>query len=192
MGAEGITQAAQSEHDAGRIDELLEQLQAMAGPSTWEGIEELVERLIRLYASGLDAVLGHANEAGVDRRSFDERLSGDELVSNLLLLHGLHPLPTLLRVERALSGVQQALGTHQGGVELLGLEPSGVLRLRLLGNCSGCPSSRATTEHTIKRAIESAAPEILRIEVEEGEAQPAALKLPVLAAAPAGRAEGGN
>ena len=142
--------------DAARIDQLLEGLQGLAGPSTWMAIEELMERLLRTYGAGLARALEHARAAGADGARFDERVSDDELLSSLLLLHGLHPLPLRARVERALEKVRPALGSHAGDVDLAALDERGNLTLRFLGSCSGCPSSRATMEHTVRRAIEEA------------------------------------
>ncbi|HWV37275.1 MAG TPA: NifU family protein [Vulgatibacter sp.] len=158
--------------DAARIDRLLEDLQGMAGPSTWLAIEELMERLLRLHGAGLTRTLAHARAAGADGPRLDERVAGDDLLSSLLLLHGLHPHPLRARVERALEQVRPALGSHAGDVELAALDESGVATLRFLGSCSGCPSSRATVEHTVRRAIEEAAPEIVAIRI-VGEDAPA-------------------
>jgi len=157
--------AFDAKQDAARIDQLLESLQGMAGPSTWMAIEELMERLLRTYGAGLARALAHARAAGADGARFDERLGEDDLLSSLLLLHGLHPLPLRARVERALEKVRPALGSHAGDVELAALDERGSLTLRFLGSCSGCPSSRATVEHTVRRAIEEAAPEIATIEI---------------------------
>jgi hypothetical protein len=46
-----------------------------------------------------------------------------------------------------------------------------VVRLRLAGGCNGCPSSSVTVT-AIERAIEDAAPEVVRVEVEGGTALP--------------------
>lgn len=158
--------------DAARIEQILEQLEAMAGPSTWQWIQELLERLLRTYGNGLDRTLGHARAAGADAGRLGELVAEDELVASLLLLHGLHPIPTRDRVERALEKVRPTLGSHAGGVELVALSESGRVLLRLTGSCDGCPSSRATVESSVRRAIEEAAPEVVGIDV-EGEAAPA-------------------
>ena len=42
----------------------------------------------------------------------------------------------------------------------------GVVHLRLEGSCHGCPSSTVTMKLAIEKAIEEAAPEVIRIEVE--------------------------
>ena len=44
---------------------------------------------------------------------------------------------------------------------------AGAVRLRLLGSCDGCPSSSITLQMAVERAITEAAPEIVRLEVDE-------------------------
>jgi Fe-S cluster biogenesis protein NfuA len=55
---------------------------------------------------------------------------------------------------------------YSGGVELVGIDPEGVVHLRLEGSCDGCPSSTQTVKLAIERAIEEAAPEVTAVEVE--------------------------
>src|SRR4029453_17038710 len=90
----------------------------------------------------------------------------DELVASLLVLHDLHPKDTQTRVTEALDQVRPYLGSHAGGVELLGVDSAGVVHLRLEGSCDGCPSSVQTVKLAIERAIEEAAPEVAGVEVE--------------------------
>src|SRR5690242_6863386 len=93
-------------------------------------------------------------------------LTRDELVSGPLVLHDLHPLGTEGRVRAALSELHPALGPREGGVELIGVDPGGVVRLRLSGGSHGCASSRATVAGAVERAVLRAAPEVTRLEVE--------------------------
>jgi Fe-S cluster biogenesis protein NfuA len=131
-----------------RVDVLLEHVQDV----------ELVQALVELYGEGLARIVAHDPEcvAGV---------AGDELVSHLLLLHGLHPIPLEERVRGALAEVRPYLEQHGGDVELLSVG-DGVARLRLQGTCNGCPSSTATLKHAIEDAIQRAAPDIEEIEAE--------------------------
>jgi Fe-S cluster biogenesis protein NfuA len=55
---------------------------------------------------------------------------------------------------------------YSGGVELVVIDPEGVVHLRLEGSCDGCPSSTQTVKLAIERAIEEAAPEVTAVEVE--------------------------
>ena len=53
-------------------------------------------------------------------------------------------------------------------MELLEIDDvEGSVSLRLLGSCDGCPSSSVTLQLAVERAIVEAAPEIVRIEVDE-------------------------
>jgi nitrite reductase/ring-hydroxylating ferredoxin subunit len=54
---------------------------------------------------------------------------------------------------------------------MLEVTEDGVVRLRMLGSCDGCPSSPVTLKLAVEGAIEAAAPEIMAIEVEEPAAQ---------------------
>jgi hypothetical protein len=51
-------------------------------------------------------------------------------------------------------------------VELIGVTPEGGIKLRLEGNCHGCPSSRVTLKSSIEEAIYAAAPDVTAMEVE--------------------------
>ena len=59
------------------------------------------------------------------------------------------------------------LQNHGGGVELLGLE-DGVLKVRLLGQCSGCPSAAITTEQIIQEEVCAAVPQVKQVVLVQG------------------------
>lgn len=161
-----------------RIEHLLE-ASAAAGPIARERAEELVRLVVELYGAGLERVLELAYDAGALDDDLLASLAADELVSSLLLVHGLHPYGVEERVERALDGVRPYLGSHGGDVALLEVTEDGVVRLELLGSCDGCASSSVTLELAVEDAIHAAAPEILRIEVEEREKPASSGVIPV-------------
>jgi Fe-S cluster biogenesis protein NfuA len=134
--------------------------------------EELVRVLVGLYGEALERVMRIVT--GAEAAEVLHRLTADELVSGLLIVHDLHPLGTAERVQAALEEVRPHLGLHDGGVELLEVDPAGVVRLRLEGTCHGCPSSRLTVTGAIERAIGRAAPEVTRVDVEGLDPAPAA------------------
>jgi Fe-S cluster biogenesis protein NfuA/nitrite reductase/ring-hydroxylating ferredoxin subunit len=160
-----------------RIERLLE-ASAAAGPIVRERAEELVRLVVELYGAGLERVLELAYEAGALDDDLLASLAADELVSSLLLVHGLHPYSVEERVQRALDGVRPYLGSHGGDVALLDVTDEGVVRLELLGSCDGCASSSVTLELAVEDAIYAAAPEVVRIDVEE-KAKPAPGVIPV-------------
>ena len=147
-----------------RIEGLLQELGTGADPRVREKAEELVRLLMELYGSALVRVLEIVDDTGSADAIFD-RLAADDLVASLLVLHGLHPLNIETRIVHALDRVRPYLGSHGGDVKLLGVK-DGVVHLRLEGSCHGCPSSTVTMKLAIEKAIEEAAPEVVRIEVE--------------------------
>lgn len=149
-----------------QIDSLLTDLRSVADPVVQEKAEELVQVLVEVYGAGLERIvelLRNEEPQGDDQLM---RLANDEFVASLLILHGLHPVDTETRVERALDKVRPYLGSHAGGCEFLGIDDAGVVHLRLQGSCHGCPSSTLTVKMAIEGAIQAAAPEIAGIEVE--------------------------
>jgi Fe-S cluster biogenesis protein NfuA/nitrite reductase/ring-hydroxylating ferredoxin subunit len=187
---------AASAVDARSVGERIERLldaSAASGSLVRERAEELVRLVVELYGSGLERVLELAYEAGALTDELLEALADDELVSGLLLVHGLHPYPVEERVGRALDRVRPYMGTHGGDVELIEVTDSGVARLRMLGSCDGCASSAVTLDLAVRDAVEAAAPEIVEIEVVEDTPRKAAVSgvIPVDALTARLRREGG-
>lgn len=165
-----MSQAAPDPASTGDRIELLLEASAAAGPVARERAEELVRLVVELYGAGLERVLELSHDAGALDDDLLAAMAADELVSSLLLVHGLHPYGVLERVERALDGVRPYLGSHGGDVRLLEVTDEGVVRLQLLGSCDGCASSSVTLELAVDGAIRAAAPEIIRIDVESAPA----------------------
>lgn len=147
---------------ASRVEELLDQI-GSADPRAAAPAGELVRALSGLYGQGLHRIVDLLDAETL------RRLTSDDLVAALLVLHDLHPAPLLERIEAALENVRPALGMHNGDVELLGItegEDGVVVRLRLAGSCHGCPSSMVTMSQGVERAIHEAAPEVASVEVD--------------------------
>jgi Fe-S cluster biogenesis protein NfuA len=148
-----------------RVEQLVGQIEETADPATWSRVEEVVRTLMEVHAEGLRRLLARwpspQGEGAPALRSVVE----DDLVSCLLLLHGLHPEGLEVRVRKALDGVRPYLASHGGNVELIGVDDGAVVRLRLEGSCQGCPSSAATLRGTIEEAVLAAAPDVAGIEV---------------------------
>src|SRR5688572_16324169 len=98
-----------------RVEALLADLGALSDAVTRAKAEDLVRALVELYGAGLERVAEIVTEAGA--AEVLGRMVGDPLVSELLVLHDLHPLSTAERVRDALETVRPHLGSHEGGVE---------------------------------------------------------------------------
>lgn len=166
-----MTQGRNLREVGARVEVLLGELRSVAEPAVQHKAEEVVRLLMEFYGAGLERMV---EIIAADERADDlaAQLADDQLVASVLVLHGLHPVPVEVRIQRALDKVRPYLGSHAGGVEFLGVDAEGVCHLRLQGSCDGCPSSTVTVKLAIERAIEEAAPELSRIDVEGVTAPP--------------------
>lgn len=149
----------------GDVERLLDEVEGLADPVARTVATELVGALVALYGEGLARIVAEVAASDEDGH-LAGAFAGDELVSHLLLLHGLHPVPLAERVSGALREVRPYLETHGGDVELLAVQEP-VVRLRLQGSCRGCPSSTVTLKLAIEEAVRKAAPEIEEVVAEE-------------------------
>ncbi|MGO9463435.1 MAG: NifU family protein [Isosphaeraceae bacterium] len=154
----------QLQNGARRIEELVGKFEAAADRNLRAAAAELVEWLLHLHGTALERMIEIVERTGADGTDIVSRLGRDDLVAQLLMLHGLHPVDLETRVTEALAKVRPYLKSHGGDVELLGLV-DGVVRLRLQGSCSGCPSSALTLRNAIEEAVYRAASDITGLEV---------------------------
>ena len=148
-----------------QIEGLIRKLEELPDPSARATAVALLQALMEFHSEALDRLMEIVASQGSEGYAIFDKFSGDELVSNLLLLYGLHPAPLETRVAEALDKVRPHLDSHGGDVELLGIS-EGVVRLKLQGTCRGCPSSAETLKSAIEAAIYAAAPDVVSIEAE--------------------------
>ena len=128
-----------------RIETLLERL-ASHGDDAREDAEELVAVLVALYGTGLARVVALLGDDAV-------RLTGDELVSALMVLHGVHPLDVPARIAQTVERVRRSTGID---VEFAGVDDAGVVRVR----------TESAIGALLETAVLEAAPEIAGIVIE--------------------------
>jgi Fe-S cluster biogenesis protein NfuA/nitrite reductase/ring-hydroxylating ferredoxin subunit len=158
----------QLEERVGRIETLLGEIESFEDPNAKARTAEMVQMLLELYGEALGRIVESVAELG--SRELKDAMLADELVSHLLLLHGLHPVDVQTRVLGALDEVRPYLESHGGNVQFLGIEGT-VARVRLEGSCDGCASSTMTLKLAIEEAVQKAAPELEGVEA-EGVAEP--------------------
>ncbi len=149
-----------------RIEELIQAVDGVADEKARTQTRELVEALLEMQGAGLERMMEVIYDSGPEGQAIIDRLGEDELVSSLLLVHGLHPVDLESRVRGAIEKVGPRLAQHGGSVEFLSVSREGALKLRLAGNCHGCPSSILTLKFSIEEAIYAAAPDITSLEVD--------------------------
>jgi hypothetical protein len=149
-----------------RVEQLLDSLASATEPHLRMHAEELVSSLLSLYGEGLARVMSYAGE------QLRARLVEDELISELLVLHGLHPVDVETRV-RAVVGAE---------AELLSVSGDGVARLRWTPAAStgcGCGSARADGKRRLEEAVLAAVGDVTVVEIEETAPERARPLIPV-------------
>ena len=68
------------------------------------------------------------------------------------------------RVEQSLERIRPALQADGGDVELVEVTEDGVVKVRLVGACRGCPMSQLTLANGVERVIREDVPEVTRVE----------------------------
>lgn len=56
-------------------------------------------------------------------------------------------------VERLLGLIRPAVQADGGDIELVSADPAGLVQIRFLGACIGCPSANQTLHHGIERTL---------------------------------------
>ena len=148
-----------------KIDGLIAQIRSGTDPRLRDAALDLMRTVMEFHSAGIDRMMEIASESGETGWRIIDDFGRDELVANMLLLHGLHPVDLESRVKEALQKALPYLHSHGGNVELLEVA-GGVVRLRLIGSCNGCPSSSLTLKNAIEKAISEAAPDVTSVECE--------------------------
>jgi hypothetical protein len=157
-----------------RVENLVSAMEQCPDATTRETARQLVRTLLELHAAGLATVL----EIAADDQALIGRLADDELVSSLLLLHGLHPRSASERVSQALERARSRFRSLGGDVELIEATEE-IVRLRLRGESS--PELRISAEDAAIEAVPDAA-----IEFEEVDDPAMAGRLPLTLLMPTG------
>jgi len=66
------------------------------------------------------------------------------------------------KVKQVLDEIRVNLQRDGGDAEFIGIE-DGVVKLRLLGACAGCPMSQMTLKHGIERIMKEKIPEVTEV-----------------------------
>jgi Fe-S cluster biogenesis protein NfuA len=145
-----------------RIEALVRSLEACGDAAAREGARDLVRTVLDLHAAGLAKLLELARQSGEPGGGVAERFARDPLVSSLLLLHGLHPVPVERRVADAIDDLRPRLRSSGGDVELLAFTEE-MIRVRLHGDRSSGPALRLAVE----AALTEVAADVPILEIEE-------------------------
>lgn len=66
------------------------------------------------------------------------------------------------KVERAIENLRQYLQADGGDIELVEVK-DGIVKVKLLGACKGCPMAQMTLQQGVERVIKKEVPEVKRV-----------------------------
>lgn len=153
-----------------RMGDLLQEVQNRADPAVLGAVQEIVQALLDFHAAGLARILEQVPDT--------TELGRDELVSSLLILHGLHPQDLETRVRAALDAVAPALQEQNGSAELVALG-DGNVHVRLHGGGHGCGSTQARLHKLVEDALYAAAPDLIGLHIEAETPPPTTTFIPI-------------
>jgi hypothetical protein len=159
-----VTDDAELKAESAHIEHLLGELRELAPAPAWQRMEDVLRKIVRIYGAGLGRALAHARATGASGPAFDRCLCDDELLASLLVLHGLHPLTTAERVERALAGLRTELAVAEDALAVTAID-DGVVHVRASGAIAAGAMSSNVAHGVIRRVIETAAPEIVSVDI---------------------------
>jgi Fe-S cluster biogenesis protein NfuA len=68
------------------------------------------------------------------------------------------------QVQEALNVIRPQLQADGGDIELIDVTDDGIVKVRLVGACSGCPGAQMTLELGVERALKAKVPGVKGIE----------------------------
>ncbi|MCW3818545.1 NifU family protein [Micromonospora sp. DR5-3] len=154
-----------------RLDAVLGQLEQTPG-RTAELALEAVELLTEVYGEALARVTDLADSPGAL-----DRLTGDELLRHLLLLHRIHPDPVERRVARAIDDLRPQLRAQGADVALMGVRGE-VARISL--SARSCGGGGAAVRELVREQVLTFAPELSTVDVVAPEPAPALIPIATL------------
>ena len=114
-----------------RLEAMLHEAEEVADPAARGRLQNIVQAVLHLHGVGLERLLEIVADSGDQGQKIVDACGADDVVSGLLLLHGLHPADARDRVMTALESVRPMLHSQGGNVELVEFHGETV-RLRLL------------------------------------------------------------
>ncbi len=68
------------------------------------------------------------------------------------------------KIQTTLNQIRPALQADGGDVEIVEINPEGIIKVKLTGMCGGCPMSQMTLKQGIERLLKQAHPEIKSVQ----------------------------
>jgi len=147
-----------------QVEALIARIDQLVGSAAREDVQQVVKIVMDIHCHGLKRIIRCLKQRDPDNAVLDA-LASDELVGNLLLLHGLHPSSMEQRVRGAVASVRTYLQSHGSDIELVGVSP-GAVDIRIKANCDGCVALADSIKLVARNAVCDAAPEVGAVNIQ--------------------------
>jgi Fe-S cluster biogenesis protein NfuA len=68
------------------------------------------------------------------------------------------------KVQQALNEIRPQMQADGGDIELIDVTEDGIVKVRLVGACSGCPGAQMTLQMGVERVLKARVPEVKAVE----------------------------
>ncbi|HEV2766834.1 MAG TPA: NifU family protein [Acidimicrobiales bacterium] len=150
-----------------RMSELADELLAHPDQDVVRQVEELLDWVDAFHRDGLGRLVEMVR--GWRGDLFLDSVANNEITGTMLAAYGLGQGQELqteatAAVDAALDDVRPLVESHGGALEVASVK-DGVVTLRMLGTCDGCPSSSATLTYGVEAALREHWPHFRRLEL---------------------------
>jgi Fe-S cluster biogenesis protein NfuA len=149
------------------IEMAADDLLSYPDPAVVHQVEELLDWVDVFHRDGLGRLVEMVR--GWRGELFLNSVAQDEVAGTMLATYGLGEGPALEAeaseaVDAALAEVRPLVESHGGALEVDHVK-DGVVAVRMLGTCDGCPSSSATLTYGVEAALRDHWPNFRRLEL---------------------------
>ena len=163
--AQAATEEMELDEAFVRMGQIIEELEELGDESVKEKVFELLDWVDAFHREAVGRIagllpletLGSLREDPVVERLLETYVDEEE-----------EPEDLAATLEDALDEIRPYLHSHGGEMEVLDVS-DGVVRLRLMGSCDGCPSSTLTLTQGVEKILRERWPSFRGIEVEGAE-----------------------
>jgi Fe-S cluster biogenesis protein NfuA len=150
-----------------RVGELAEELLSHPDPAVARKVEEMLDWIDAFHREGLGRLVEMIRSWRGE--IFLESVGRDDVTGTFLAMYDLGELPAsdtgaADAVAEALEEIRPYVESHGGTITVDSIV-DGVVKVRMLGSCDGCPSSAATLTVGVEQALREHWPNFRRLEV---------------------------
>ncbi len=146
-----------------KLNALVEELEAYPDAEIREKTLDLVQIILALHREALRRLVATLDSLP-EKEQILSRITGDDVIHTILLIHGLSPADLQTRVAEVVNELRPFLISQGCDVELLGVD-NGRARMRLMRSGQGAPPISALKSE-IEKALAEVVPDLSGIEIE--------------------------